>query len=77
MSRGLNIALSDDIYNRLVESAEKLSLTKTGYVSYALRNMFDAEDNLTRMADTIVEMKILIIQLDDRIRKLNDMSSSI
>ncbi len=66
MAKSMSISLSNDIYERLVVSSERMGLTKSGFITYALKQVFNSEDVLEKTPDLMEKMQEIINRLDER-----------
>lgn len=64
MSKVMSVSFSEDVYNRLVESSEKMGLTKGGFINYSLKQTFNQEDMLEKMPDMLEQLKQISKKLD-------------
>lgn len=65
-SKILTISLSQDVYERLVSSSEKMGLTKSAYIAYSLKSKFDSEDVLEQMPDIMSKIDLISKAIEDK-----------
>lgn len=64
MSKVSSISFPDDIYERLIVSSEKMGLSKSGYVTFALKQIFNQEDMMEKMPDMVNQLKEISRKID-------------
>lgn len=66
MSRVMSVTFPDDVYERLNISSEKMGLTKSGFITYSLKQTFNQEDLLEKMPDVLDQLKQISKKLDEK-----------
>lgn len=66
MSKVMSVTFPDEVYERLLVSCEKMGLTKSGYITYCLKSVFNSEDVIENVPDLLKQLKDIANKLDQK-----------
>lgn len=64
-TRQITFRLSEEIYDRLEQSSERMGITKGSYITYALKQVFNSEDVMQNMPDVMENIRNISNKLDE------------
>lgn len=65
MSKAMTITISDEVYSTLIERAKRLGMSKSGYITYSLKQTFNTEEMMEKMPDIMYQLQSINNKLSE------------